>query len=233
MGTSYYLGESIYSATESEEMFALGAIVIVLLIYLIAIGLAIANYIMKSLALYKIADRRTIPNPWMAWFPFASDWLIGHIVDDYDERNGIKRKWRVVLLTLSLIAVVGFIIVYIALIVGILIISVRFVNTEPDESIIAFGVILYFFLVFMAVVASAKSFCKAVCMYKIYESTVPEKAVKYLLLYLLVPLAGAICLLKCKDKGYPYPQEVVCVEDTMNVSDDVVAPIEATEEEAE
>lgn len=215
MGTSYYVDESIYSTTESAGMLALGAIALVLVIYLVAMGLAIANYIMTSLALYKIADRRNIPNPWMAWLPFTSDWLIGNIADDYDERNGIKRKWRVVLLALSLVAVVGIVVVYVALIVGMLIISFQFVNTEPDESIIAFIVILYIFLIVMAMIAMAQSFCKTVCMYKIYESTVPEKAVKYLLLYLLVPLAGAICLLKCKDKGYPYPQVVEPIVETV------------------
>ena len=104
-----------YSVTESEEMLAVGVILIVLLIYLVIMGIGLASYIMNALALYKIADRRKIPNPWMAWLPFTSDWLIGSIVDDYDGRNGIKRKWRVLLLTLSLGSVVGLVVAYIGM----------------------------------------------------------------------------------------------------------------------
>lgn len=205
MVSDYNVNENVFATTESITNFTLELLLIVLVIYLLALGLVLANYIMTSLALYKIADRRNIPNPWMAWLPFTSDWLIGNIVDDYDGRNGIKRKWRVVLLTLSLVAVGGFVISYVALIVGAIFTALQFANTAPDESIISFMVIAYIFLVIVAMIGTALGFCRTVCIYKIYESTVPEKAVKYLLLYLLVPLAGAICLLKCKDKGYPYP----------------------------
>lgn len=201
-----YGNESIYSSTESTV--AVAVIVVVLLLYLVIIGLGLASYIMNALALYKIADRRQIPNPWMAWLPFTSDWLIGSIVDDYDGRNGIKRKWRVVLLTLSLISVVGFIVIYVALIVWAVTIAVMYANTEPPlAQTISTVVVMYVILIVIAMLAIAQSFCQAICVYKIFESTVPEKAVKYLLLYLLVPLAGPICLLKCKDKGYPYPQQ--------------------------
>lgn len=235
MVTDYYVDESVYTTTDSAGMFALGAIAIVLVIYLILMGLAVANYIMTSLALYKIADRRKIPNPWMAWIPFASDWLIGHITDDYDEKNGFKRKWRVVLLTLSLVAVGGLVIGYVVLLIGVIFTTIQYVNTEPDESIIAFLAIFYIFLIVMAMIASAQSFCKAVCMYKIYESTVPEKAVKYLLLYLLVPLAGAICLLKCKDEGYPFSKIVEPVEETIYSPESYAPPTteERVEEEVE
>lgn len=208
MDSSYYVNESIYQATESAEMIAVVAMIVVLLLYLVIIGIGLASYIMNAIALYKIADRRQIPNPWMAWLPFTSDWLIGRLADDYDGRNGIKRKWRVVLLTLSLISIVGLIIVYVALIVWIVAIAVMYTNTEPPfEQIIVAFVVLYIILIVLAILATAKSFCQAICIYKIFESTVPEKAVKYLLLYLLVPMAGPICLLKCKDKGYPYPEQ--------------------------
>ena len=114
MVSDYNVNENVFATTESMTNFTVGLLLIVLVIYLLAMGLILANYIMTSLALYKIADRRNIPNPWMAWLPFTSDWLIGNIVDDYDGRNGMKRKWRVVLLALALVAVGGFVIFYVA-----------------------------------------------------------------------------------------------------------------------
>ena len=208
MDSSYYVEESIYSATDSAEMIAVVAVLVVLLIYLLVLGIGLASYIMNAIALYKIADRRQIPNPWMAWLPFTSDWLIGSIADDYDGRNGMKRKWRVVLLTLSLISVVGIVVVYVAMIVWIITIAVMYTNSEPpfEQTMVAF-VVLYIIIILLAMLATAKVFCQAICIYKIFESTVPEKSVKYLLLYLLVPLGGPICLLRCKNKGYPYPQQ--------------------------
>lgn len=211
MDSSYYVNESIYSTTDADAMTGVIAVVLViyLLIFLFVFGFALANYIMTSLALHKLADRRQIPNPWMAWLPFASDWLIGNIVDDYDGRNGIKRKWRVLLLTMSLISVVGLIVIYIAMFVWIFVMAFQYADVAepPVAQLIGGFVFIYVALLIVAVVATAKSFCQAICIYKIFESTVPEKSVKYLLLYLLVPLAGPICLLKCKDKGYPYPQQ--------------------------
>lgn len=195
-------------ATENLEMVGVIVILVMILVYLIIMGLGIATYIINSLAIYRLADRRQISNPWMAWLPFTRDWVIGSIVDQYDERNGIKRKWRVLLLTLSLISIIGIIVVYVGMIVGMLVMAIQETNMEPEVGpTLAFIGVLYIVLLIFAMLASAKGFCQAICIYKIYESTVPEKAIKYLLLYLLVPLAGPLCLLKCHDKGYPYPPE--------------------------
>lgn len=191
--------------TVDEEKTAILITCIVLVIYLFALGIGLANYIMRSLALYRIASRRQVPNPWLSWVPVASSWLIGNIADDYDERNGIKRKWRVVLLTLSIISIGGIVIGYIGLVIWALRITMESSLSRVPEDItgmITSVIVVYIFIIIAAVVAMAKSFCEVICTYKIFESTVPEKSVKYLLLYLLVPLAGSICLLKCKEKGY-------------------------------
>lgn len=190
--------------TVDEEKTAILITCIVLVIYLFALGIGLANYIMRSLALYRIASRRQVPNPWLSWVPVASSWLIGNIADDYDERNGIKRKWRVVLLTLSIISIGGIVIGYIGLIAWMVTMTIdsRLSYVGNLTGMITSVIVIYIFIIIAAVVAMAKSFCEVICTYKIFESTVPEKSVKYLLLYLLVPLAGSICLLKCKEKGY-------------------------------
>lgn len=220
-----YGNEDFFATTDAAGMAAVGVILIFLLLYLIIAGIGLASYIMNAIALYKIADRRQIPNPWMSWLPFTSDWLIGSIVDDYDGRNGIKRKWRVTLLTLSLISAIGILVTYIAMFAGMLVLAFQYADIEPPVgSILAFVMIFYIAVIIFALLATAKSICQIICIYKIYESTVPKKAVKYLLLSILIPLAGPICLLRCKDKGYPYPeqQEFISYEvaETTDIADE-------------
>ena len=203
-----YGNEDFFATTDSAGMVAVGVVLILLLLYLLLAGIGLASYIMTAIALYKIADRRQIPNPWMSWLPFTRDWLIGSIVDDYDGRNGIKRKWRVTLLTLSLISAIGILVTYVAMFAGILVLAFQYTVTEPPIGpTLAYILVFYIVLIIFVLLASAKSICQIICIYKIYESTVPKKAVKYLLFSMLIPLAGPICLLRCKDKGYPYPEQ--------------------------
>ena len=89
----------------------------VVFLYLLIIGIGVASYIIQSLALQGIAKRRGINNPWLSWIPVANTWIIGSIADEYDNRNGIKRKWRVLLLTLSIATMALVILFYVAIIV--------------------------------------------------------------------------------------------------------------------
>lgn len=190
------------------ETLGIAFIVVFLIIYLAALGIALASYILTSLSYHKIADRRGIQNPWLAWIPFTNYWIIGSIVDEYDARNGLQRKWRVVLLALSLAFLVGFVLMYIFMIVfclGVIALS-ETGGEEPTLAMISVFFVMYAAIILIMLVGMAFSFMQMICVYKIFESTVPEKAVKYMLLYLLVPLAGPICLMLCRNKGYSVPK---------------------------
>ena len=45
--------------------------------------LSIASYVLTALALYTIARRRGLRNPWLAWLPVADSWLLGSLSDQY------------------------------------------------------------------------------------------------------------------------------------------------------
>lgn len=186
-------------------MKSLVIIFMIVLIYLGLVALGIASYVMTSYSLCTIAKRRQIKNPWIAWIPVASDWTMGSIADDYDAQNGMKRKWRVVLITITIIFLVGYILSYFALIwtFADYEFMYQFSYMLPSAGeILALIIPLYIFIIFAVVGALVLETCRGICLYKIYESTVPQKAVRYLLLSLLVPMANAICLMICKDKGY-------------------------------
>lgn len=182
---------------------------VVLAIYLLALVVAVVDYVLVSLSLYTLAKRRGIRAPGLAWVPIANYWLLGSLTNEIDAKNGFSRKWNVTLLTLSLTAVIGVVISYASLIIAGAAYALSYAGAyiEPELGTVL-GMILpfYILLILAMVIAVALSICAAVCMFKVFESTVPQKAVKYLLLYLMVPLAGGICLFKARNQGYPFPE---------------------------
>lgn len=193
--------------TESDVGFvALGVLAVVFIVYFVIMGLSIANYIMVSLSIHKIGSRRQIANSWLAWLPIANYWIIGSIADDYDKRQGHNRKWRTSLLTLALVGIGGFLIMYISMIIAVIALTFAEANYEPTiSSMLSIILPLYLAMIVGIVVLAALNICNAVCVFKIFESTVPEKALKYFLIYLLVPLGSGICLMKCRNSGYDNP----------------------------
>ncbi len=217
---------------DNEMGMVIGFAVAWLIMYLLIFGFALANYIMTSWGLYSIAERRRISNPWLAWLPIGNYWIIGSIADEYDGRNGLKRKWRMVLLILNLIVIVTIVVFVIVTFVSIFSFAFRFEYIEPTAGEV-FGMLgtIYVFAIIMSVVAATTQICGMICYNKIFESTVPEKSVKYLLLSLLVPLASAICLMICRNKGYsnPKPCKVAVAEQLPGAIDTIEEVVEPTE----
>lgn len=79
--------------------------------------LAIASYVLTALALYTVARRRGLKNPWLAWIPVADSWLLGSLSDQYryvvkgehTHRRAFLLFFRIltVVLTVSLLGLVG------------------------------------------------------------------------------------------------------------------------------
>ena len=66
------------------------------------IGLAV--YVLTSLSLYTIAQRRGLHSPWLAWIPVANAWILGSLSDQYRYVvRGENKSKRKVLLTLSIL----------------------------------------------------------------------------------------------------------------------------------
>lgn len=199
---------------------AVGMVLFLVLLYLIILGVGLMAYILQSLGLQTIAKRRQINNPWLAWLPFGNYWIIGSIADDYDSKNGKNYKWRKVLLTLSLVSIGAFIVVYIALLVFIFsMIAISETTGYSDELPVgAIGPFVAIYIIFIVVIMgmAALQFCSYICYFKLFESTVDNKALKYFLISLLVPFGMPVCLFLSRNKGYEnqpvhyygYPQYV-------------------------
>ena len=216
----------------NEELMLIVTAVFVVVIYAGALAVAVANYVMCSLSYYAIAKRRNIDNPWLAWIPVASYWLLGAIADEFDARNGIKRNWGKTLIILAALFVGGFVLIFVGAFVFIIVNSLAAGNgyMHDTEATAGFFIVYCVAVTALSLSALALQALQYICVYKVFESTVPKKSLKYMLLYLIVPFAGGICLLKCKDKGYPTYEYAASVSAAMAAAEDIEENTENTEE---
>ncbi|MBQ8539940.1 MAG: hypothetical protein IJ435_00550 [Clostridia bacterium] len=172
-------------------------IVILLLVYIGVFGVCIAQYVMQSMAMHSIADKRGVKNAWLAWIPVGESWVAGKVVDEYDERTGTKKNWAKTLLILSLAGGGFFVVTYIAFFVFVIVATVSQGGELETLPIVPF-VVLYVLLLVAALLMCAWSMLRMICTYKVYESIVPEKAIKYMIVSVIVPLGIGVCMLKAK-----------------------------------
>lgn len=85
--------------TFAEFGDALAAVFIVIaVVCMIALAISLVLYIFRSIALYTLAENRRIPNPWLAWIPFANAYLVGALGDDIEGSRGSTTYYRYILL---------------------------------------------------------------------------------------------------------------------------------------
>jgi len=186
-------------------------IVLVLLgIYLGCMALALAQYVLSSLSLYTIADKRKISSPILAWFPFGFQWILGSLADFFDAKKGHKATWAKTLLLFTVFPIAGIVIFYVVLFLFGFVFGLMSAlgGEEPTVAMILGIVLTYLFLVAMLTVAMGASVVQYVCLYKIYEALVPEKRVKYLVISVIVPFGQAICLFRCRNSTVGMEDEV-------------------------
>lgn len=192
----------------SEDMMALVALFAVLAIYGGIFLIAGISYLLESIAFFKIGQRRLIPNSWLSFIPIANYWVIGKIVEDFDlKQQNIKRSWAKALLVLAIAGPALVIVSYIALFVTAMGMGLFSATIADESAIIAIlPILILFYIVYIVavVIMMAFSVLTAVCIFKIFESLKPEKAIKYMILFMVVPLAGPILLFKNRNEGYDY-----------------------------
>lgn len=82
-------------------------LVALLVVMLVALVYGLVTYIFQSLGMYTIAKRRGIKNPWMAWIPVCSTYLLGCIADQYQYvAKGKETSRRKILLGLAIASLV-------------------------------------------------------------------------------------------------------------------------------
>jgi len=171
---------------------------------------SIAVYIFTALALYTIAKRRGIKNPWLAWIPVTQFWIIGSIADHYQQvACGKVTKKRKILLWLQIAVAILAVVMFIAIIVSVISLLAAGYNNYNDTMdlprVIASlgGVILI--LLLLCAVAIASSVVQYMALYDIFRSCEPKNAALYLVLSIVINITQPIFLMLCREKDAGMP----------------------------
>lgn len=198
-----------------SDFYALEEAITSGLVYsLVEIGISclfsLAVYILTSLSLYTIAQRRGLHAPWLAWIPVANSWLLGSISDQFryvtQGQNKAKRKWLLglnIALAVLWIAIVG---------LGVSVFTSAVINAvhSYDEeallaSIMGSAISMVALLVPLLAVSLAAKILGYVAKYDVFKSLDPANCVLYLVLSILFPVTEPFFLIfnRNKDLGMP------------------------------
>ncbi len=201
-----------YDPFETEAGLAMmgGLLIVYLVVLLISLALSITMYIMGSLGTYKIAKRRGIHNPWLSWIPVGNMWVLGSISDHYQHvAKGKERKYRHLLLWLTVGVYAGLILFFIVYFVSIMGATVGAIGGGSGEAAVAsmlgvLSVALIFYFVVLAVSIVTTVF-QYIALYDLFRSCKPQNAVLFLILSILVNVTYPFFIFACRnaDEGMP------------------------------
>ena len=222
-----------YIPMDPEAEAAIAVLLVVYLgIFFVLFAVAIATYILQGLALYKMASRRGINNPWLAWVPVGATWIMGSLSDQYQYvAKGKTTNRRKILLVLGVGSVVAY---FVAVVFGFL-----------SALIPPIAFISLFLGLAMSVASIAMSVFTYIALYDIYASADPGNASLYLILSIFVSITQPIFVFICRNKdggmpprktapvAEPVVEEAPIVEETPVTDEGFALPEEFVEEPAE
>lgn len=197
-----------------EEMFEseaalvgfLGTFLVIMLVLLVVLwAYAITAYVLHSLGLYKIAKRRGIHNPWLAWLPVGQAWILGSISDHYQYvAKGKQRNYRKILMGLEIgVLCLGLVT---SLVSGAASFTTSMYGFSGMEAA-ALGMAGINTL--MSLLSAAASITYAVfgfiAAYDLYRSCKPKNAVLFLVLSIVLDVTAPFFVFACRnaDEGMP------------------------------
>lgn len=233
MGDFSYYYDIPFELDVMPEMVGAGAfgvfIIVYLLLMLFAGALSMVVYVLHSLSLYTIANRRGIRHGWLAWIPVCNLWILGSIADQYQYvAKGKVKNRRKLLLGLSIGLAIGYFLWLFATLFNL---------AAGNEGTALLLLILGGLAI--AAVAIWLVVCQYLAYYDLYKSCEPGNAALYLVLSILFNITMPFFLFACrkKDGGMPprkqpaqpvnaYPAEPVDTYPTEPVNDYPTEPIE-------
>ncbi len=165
MGSYYY---------SDYDVATLGAVIAAFaMIFVIAFFIWIPFYVLRSLGLYNMAKNRGMSNPWIAWIPFVSNYLIGEMVNPVQLGSVTIQNCGLILALSPIIGgVAGFVLSFIPIIGWLLL------------TVISIGLSVFLFM----------------CHYYLYKQYEPDNAVLYIVLTVLFSgVADAIIFFKMRN----------------------------------
>ena len=170
----------------------------------------VAVYVFSALALYTIAKRRGLSNPWLSWIPVANVWILGSIADQYRYvARGEVRSKRKVLLTLKIISA-ALTAVMVVLCIGTVIGAIGGAVAGRNEDMIMRGMMGPLAGVIglplpQVGVPIAAAVIRYMALYDLYSSCDPDNKTVFVVLSILFGITVPVFLFLCRNKDYGMP----------------------------
>lgn len=218
-------GEDIFAGAMGGTILGVFVIVYLLVIFF-ALIFSVASYVLHSMGLYTIAERRGLRHKWLAWLPVGNVWLLGSVSDQYQYvAKGKVTNRRKIMLALSIAGIA----VYIGWLIGIIGSAIAgYVGAA------VLGMALGW-LLFVGVMITLSVF-QFIAYYDLYRSCQPSNAVLYLVLSIIfsVTVPFFVFFIRNKELGMPPRKQVpIKAEETaeMPAEESVEAPADPPAEE--
>ena len=177
-----------------------------LLVWGIAALVGLASYILQSLSMYTIAQRRRIKKPWLSWIPFGSLWILGSIADQYQYvvKGQVKNK-RKALLTLEILIAVAIIAVFVLWGVLVKLTIELAMGAGAYTAMVDIATVMAVLAIAVGGMKVASAVIQYMADYDLYRSCDPGNAVLYLVLSIFFSITRPIFMILCskKDGGMP------------------------------
>lgn len=173
--------------------------------------LSIAVYVLTALALYDIAKRRGINNPWLSWIPVVNVWVVGCISDQYRyvAKGQVKSKRKVLIALGILLAVLAVIMAVVAIVMVVNLITMAIPGnfTESEMLEVVLGPVMGILGLCLPLVGVSIAYAVIyyMALYDIYTSMDPGNATTFLVLSILFGVTEPFFLFfnRQKDLGMP------------------------------
>ena len=176
-----------------------GILLLILLFNGIAILGGIVLYVLQSLGLYQIAQRRAIRHSWMSWVPVLNTWILGSLSDQYNyvvhRKFRCARKW---LLGLDIGICVAYLVSMILGLVGMVGMITQLTQITSPEELMNLAVAQPMYLASLAgsvlywVLAIAGIVVNFVCLHNLYASCQPKNKTVYTVFSILFPVQESV-----------------------------------------
>ena len=177
--------------------------------------LAVASYVLSSMALYTLSVRRGIQKAWLSWVPVLNVWIIGSLSDQYRYvvKGQFKSKRKILLLMKLLILLFGMIMAVLGIVAAIDIAGGAIYGVySMDLAKMAMGPL--FGIIGLAIpvagLSAAVMIIRYMALYDIYRSMDPSNGILFLVLSILFKMTEPFFLFfsRNKDEGMPPRREV-------------------------
>ena len=103
------MNNDIYYETTTAATEAMLALLTVVLTIGFILGLIqLVLYVFRSIGLYRLAKRRRLNHPWLAWVPVGCNWIAGGLSDQYQHRVNGRKHWNRLALLLLRVGTICF-----------------------------------------------------------------------------------------------------------------------------